>query len=96
MTDTELPRVTKGREPGVGDDPRIDTLVGMVMALTSEVSVLRERIDAHEKLAESGQAAVSAAVDAYRPDAQGEARRAEDRERLIEKVCRPLIASTHE
>jgi hypothetical protein len=74
----------------------VDTLLGMIMALTSEVAVLRERIDTHECLAAGGEAADNSAVDAFQPGETDEARRAAARERLIDKVCRPLIASGEE
>jgi hypothetical protein len=86
-------RIHKGRRPAPGPDERVDTLLGMVMALTSEVAVLRERLDAHERLAAAGQAATPANVDAYDPDEGVQQQRAAARKRIIEKVCRPLIAA---
>ena len=65
----------------------------MVMALTSEVAVLRERLDAHEKLSAQGKPIDTAAVDSFQPSAAEEAQRASLRDRLLDKVCRPLIAS---
>ncbi len=62
-------KLHKGRREVPGADPRVDTPLGMVMALTSEVSVLRERLDAHERL--------GAAM----------------RQRIIDKVCRPMLAA---
>ncbi|HPF27197.1 MAG TPA: hypothetical protein P5528_01520 [Steroidobacteraceae bacterium] len=85
-------RIQKGRPPVAGGDPRIDTLLNMVMALTSEVAVLRERLDAHERLAASNQFTGPDAVDAYQPDEAVQKLRAGQRERLIAKVCRPLVA----
>lgn len=86
-------RVHKGRRPAPGPDERVDTLLGMVMALTSEVAVLRERLDAHERLAAAGQSATPANVDAYDPDEAAQQQRAAARQRIIDKVCRPLIAA---
>ena len=71
----------------------MDTLLGMVMALTSEVAVLRERIDAHESLAASGKVPDQDNVDNYQPTEADESRRKQHRDRLIDKVCRPLVAS---
>lgn len=86
-------KVHKGRLPVPGSDPRVDTLLGMVMALTSEIAVLRERLDAHERLAAQQKAATPEAVDDYEPDEAAQQSRAAQRKRLIEKVCRPLIAA---
>jgi hypothetical protein len=86
-------RVHKGRRRVPGADPRVDTLLGMVMALTSEIAVLRDRLDAHERLAGAGQAPTPQAVDDYSPDEAVQQQRAARRSRLIDKVCRPLVAA---
>ncbi|MEZ5459457.1 MAG: hypothetical protein R3E65_09160 [Steroidobacteraceae bacterium] len=86
-------RVHKGRRTAPGPDERVDTLLGMVMALTSEVAVLRERLDAHERLAIAGTAATPTNVDGYTPDAAALEQRTAARQRIIDKVCRPLIAA---
>ncbi|MCB1623565.1 MAG: hypothetical protein KDI32_03180 [Pseudomonadales bacterium] len=85
-------RIQKGRRAVPGSDPRIDTLLNMLMALTSEVAILRERLDAHERLAALRQFTGPDAVDAYQPDEEAQETRARLRERLIAKVCRPLVA----
>lgn len=84
-------RVQKGRRTVPGD-PRIDTLLNMVMSLTSEVAVLRDRVDAHERLAAAGVVPAPDTVDAYDPDEAALKARAAQRQRLIAKVCRPLVA----
>lgn len=84
--------VIKGRREAPSVDPRVDTLMGMVMALMSEVSVLRERLDAHERLAEQSTPATPQAVDDYVPDEQVAQVRAAIRDRMVAKVCRPIIA----
>lgn len=84
-------RVQKGRR-AVPGDPRIDTLLNMVLSLTSEVAVLRERLDAHERLAAAGQVATPEAIEAFTADEAAAKARAAMRQRLIAKVCRPLVA----
>lgn len=86
-------RIHKSRIEVPGVDPRVDTLLGMVMQLMSEVSVLRERVDAHERLAVAKQAPTPEAVDDYVPDEAAVKARAAVRQRMIEKVCRPLLAA---
>ncbi len=77
--------------PGV--DPRVDTLVGMVLALTSEVAILRDRVDAHERLAATQTPATPATVDDFVPDEAAQRERAARRQHLIDKVCRPMVAA---
>jgi hypothetical protein len=89
-------RIHKSRIEVPGVDPRVDTLLGMVMQLMSEVSVLRERVDAHECLAAAKQAPTPEAVDDYVPDEAAVKARAAVRQRMIEKVCRPLLAAGEE
>lgn len=86
-------RVHKGRRPVPGPDARVDTLLGMILALTSEVAVLRERLDAHERLSAAGRPNTPAEVNNYVPDEAVEIERAAQRQRLIDKVCRPMIAA---
>ena len=86
--------VAKGRRHAPAGDPRIDTLLSMMMALTSEVSILRERVDAHERLQEEGTFTGPESVDEYSPDEAVQETRASLRQRLIAKVCRPLIAES--
>ena len=86
-------RLHKGRRTVPGPDPRADTLLGMVMALTSEVAVLRERVDAHERLSAQGQSLAPAGVNSFQPDEAAQRERAAARQRLIDKVCRPLSAA---
>lgn len=86
-------KLHKGRREVPGADPRVDTLLGMVMALTSEVSVLRERLDAHERLGAASQPVTPEMVDNYVPDETVGKARAAMRQRIIDKVCRPMQAA---
>ena len=60
-------RTAKGRRPYFFDDPNIDRLLAMIMALTGEVSVIRERLDIHERLAEAKRVPTPKNVEAYQP-----------------------------
>ncbi len=48
---SRFPRTAKGRRPYFFDDPNVDKLLAIITALAGEVSVLRERLDTHERLA---------------------------------------------
>ncbi|MCB2106148.1 MAG: hypothetical protein KDE14_00550 [Rhodobacteraceae bacterium] len=86
-------RVSKGRRPFFFDDPAVDKLLGMVMALTGEVAVLRERLDTHERLAVEGKIATPANIEAYSPDLATEDAREAVRVDMLNRVFR-MIAFT--
>ncbi len=78
-----LERHVRGARPVLHpEQPAIDTLVAMVMALTSEVSVLADRLATVERLAGLS----PEAIDAYRPDPAERAAREARREALIARV----------
>lgn len=77
--------VRHGR-PAFFDDPAVDKLLAMTMALLGEVCVLRERLDAHERLAAARGLYDPAAVDAYVPDAAAAAERDAVRRRTMDRV----------
>lgn len=81
-------RKAKGKRPTFFDDPQVDKVVSVVMALAGEVSVLRERVDTLERLAEAKGVFSHADVDAYRPDETVAAEREVWRASYIERVLR--------
>ena len=65
----------KGRRPEFHDNPAIDRLLSLTMAVVGEVSVLRERMDTVERLLEQKGSISRADIDAFVPDrAAGEER----------------------
>lgn len=60
----------------------------MLMTLCTEVSVLRDRIDTHEALAEQGLVATTAAVEAWETDEARHVAREARREALLDRVLR--------
>ena len=58
----------KGKRPVYLDNPESDKLLAMVMALAGEVSVLRERLDTMERLAEAKGLVSVEEIEAYEPD----------------------------
>lgn len=72
-------------------DPMHETLFSMVVALLAELSVTRDRLDAHERLLQAAGLAVGPAdVDAYAVSADVASARAATRERMIRHVFRAL------
>lgn len=72
-----MARKAKGERPAFFHDPQVDKLLAVTMALAGEVSVLRERLDSIERLAEAKGLLSQQEIESYRPDAQA----AEERER---------------
>jgi hypothetical protein len=81
-------RTAKGRRPYFFDDPNIDKLLAMIMALAGEVSVIRERMDTHERLAQKKAWATHQAIEDYKPDDVTEAFRAQWRADYIARILR--------
>ncbi|KKW91291.1 MULTISPECIES: hypothetical protein [Sphingobium] len=64
----ELQKKARGQRPSYFEDPAVDKLMAITLALTGEVAVLRDRIDTIERLSAEGKSISPEAVDAYEPD----------------------------
>jgi hypothetical protein len=84
------PAAAKGRRPKFLDDPDTDRLLAMVMALTGELAVLRERLDSHERLAAAGQVATPEAIEAFEPGLPLEESRNAWRTAMLQRVFRSI------
>lgn len=78
----------KGRRPDYFDDPAIDRLFSLAMALTAEVSVLRERLDTVERLLEARGGINRADIEAYVPGKQAGDERGEATRAFVARVMR--------
>jgi hypothetical protein len=78
----------KGRRPEFHDDPAIDRLLSLTMALVGEVSVLRERIDTVERLLETKGSVNRADIEAYVPDSAASEQRGLATRAYIARVMR--------
>jgi hypothetical protein len=83
-----LRRTAKGKRPRYFSDPATDRLLGMLMSLIGEVSVLRDRLDSVERLIEKGGPFTREDIDNFLPDAEAEAEREDTRRRYIARVMR--------
>lgn len=90
MTRTPLPRTPNRLDPIEGSRALDEQLMGMIVALASEVTVLRARLDACERLLVEGGSLVPGSVDGYEPDDVAQQERASLREATMNKVFRPL------
>lgn len=61
-------RKAKGKRPQYFDDPAIDRLMSIVMAVAGELAVTRERLDTIERLLAAKGTISRADIDAYKPD----------------------------
>ncbi|MFN3287441.1 MAG: hypothetical protein ACK40H_03265 [Sphingomonadaceae bacterium] len=78
MASTEAPidwialsaKKAKGKRPAFFDDPAVDRLLSITMALAGELSVTRERLDTLERLLDAKGVVSRDEVEDYRPDRQ--------------------------
>jgi hypothetical protein len=85
-----LPRDPKGRRAQFYEDPAIDQLWAIVLALTAEVSVAFDRIDTLERLLVRAGTLSPGDVDGFQPDEAAAAERNLRREALIRRVFQVL------
>jgi hypothetical protein len=85
-------RVAKGpKRPQYLQSTDLDRLMMMLTALVGEVASLRDRVDTHEALAEAGQVATQAAIEAYSLPQERQAVREARREAMLKRVYRVLM-----
>ncbi len=83
-----LPRETCGKRPQFFDDPAIDQMMTFLIELTTEVAVLRERLDTVERLLDGKGSLTRTDIEAFRPSPQIEAERNAWREAYLKRVFR--------
>lgn len=78
----------KGKRPDYFDDPATDRLMSIALALTAEVSVLRQRLDTVERLLEANGTLQREAIENYAPDADAAYERSVETRAYIARVMR--------
>jgi hypothetical protein len=78
----------KGKRPQYFDDPALDRLLSITMALAGEVSVLRERLDTVERLLEAKGALRREDIETYAPDRDAAFERGARTREYIARVLR--------
>lgn len=86
------PAAARGRRPEFTDDPMLDRLYSVTLALVAELAVTRTRLDTVERLLARGGALDPAAIDAFRPDPADAEARARLQSEYLERVFRELAA----
>ncbi|MDJ0929001.1 MAG: hypothetical protein QNJ73_15295 [Gammaproteobacteria bacterium] len=91
MTDQQdhVAYVRNGR-PAFFDDPVNDKLLAMIMSLLGEICVLRERLDAQERLAQAHGLWAPEDIDTYVPDTEAQVARARERDAVLQRVLKVL------
>jgi hypothetical protein len=87
-----MAKKAKGKKPVFFGDPQIDKIVGIVMALAGEVSVLRERLDTIERLVEQKGLLSRQEIETYRPDPHA----TEERDRWRAEYITRILRVVHE
>jgi hypothetical protein len=90
MSRTLLPRTPNRLDPIDGSRALDEQFMGMIVALASEVTVLRARLDAAERLLVAGGGLDAGAIDGYEPDEDAQRAREALRLATMNKVFRPL------
>ena len=88
----QLKRKAKGERPYFFSDPSIDKLLAMLMGLAGEVSVLRDRLDSVERLAEQNKLFTRSEIENYQPDETALKERAQRRAVMLGEVTRIIQA----
>jgi len=68
----------------------LDRVMVMLVALMSEVSSLRDRLDTHEALAELGRSATTTEIEAYELTPERQTAREVNRQAMLKRVLRAI------
>jgi chemotaxis protein histidine kinase CheA len=80
----------KGQRPAYFNDPAQDRMLSILMALVSEVSVVRERLDTIERLLDTKGTISRADIETYTPDTDAAYDRSVSTKAYIARVMRAL------
>jgi hypothetical protein len=78
----------KGKRPQYFDDPALDRMLSILMAVVGEVSVLKERLDTVERLLDAKGTISRADIEAYEPDREAAYERGLATQEFIARVMR--------
>ena len=84
----KFPRQAKGKRPHFFDDPAIDQMLTFFLELTTEVSVIRDRLNTVEHLLEEKGTISRKDIEDYRPSEIIEKDRLVQRQAFLKRVFR--------
>jgi hypothetical protein len=77
-----------GERPCFFADPAIDQLLGMLLAMSTELAVTRDRLDSVERLLEGKSLVRQGEIEDYRPDAEVAAERQRQHQEYLQRILR--------
>ena len=86
----QTPRRARGKRPRYFDDPNMDQMHAMILALATEVSVLTDRFDAIERILDRKGTMTRAELDQWQPDPKAWTERQDKRAALIRRLFRSV------
>lgn len=87
-----VPSAARGRRPEFTDDPMLDRLYSVTLALVAELAVTRTRLDTVERLLARRQLLDPAEIDAFRAGPADAEARGRLQGEYLERVFRELAA----
>ena len=87
----ELQRKAKGKRPYYFSNPDVDKLLSMIMALTGELAIARDRIDTLERVAATKGLFSSDDIENFDLDADALQARADRHRQLLREVNRIIV-----
>jgi hypothetical protein len=88
MSEQRISRTARGKRPVYFEDPAVDKLMSMLLAVVGELSVTRDRLDALERLLEDKSVLTRAEIDDIRFDDDVVTERDERRAEYLARVMR--------
>ncbi|MDH3511640.1 MAG: hypothetical protein OER85_12380 [Gammaproteobacteria bacterium] len=84
----KLLRTAKGKRPQFFSDPDVDRLLAIIVPLIGEVAVLRDRLDAVERVAEKHDLFAQEEIEKFDPSADEQQARDSWREQYLDRIFR--------
>lgn len=82
--------LSRGRRPDFTDDPMLDRLYAVTLALVSELAVARTRLDTVERLLARRELLPTESIETYVPEPHEAEARARLHQQYLERVLRAL------
>lgn len=84
------PTTLRGRRPEFTDDPMVDRLYAITLALVAELSVTRARMDTLERLLDRKGLVGANEIETFTPDESEAAKRSEIQQQYLDRIFRTL------
>jgi len=88
MSDQTVPRRARGERPRYFDEPAVDQLHAIVLALAAEISVLQDRFDLIERILDARGVLKQADLDSTELTEEAESERRQRRDDLVRRIFR--------